>query len=272
LTAATAGVRRRLDAVDRGWPEPLAVKVPHIGLWFWVVKLVSTAMGEALSDLLDGGPSITPALGVLAALVAFVLALRWQLRARSYASRTYWFAVAMVATFGTMAADALHQALGTPYWANALFYAAILAVLFWRWHAFEGTLSIHSIDSRRREAFYWGTVLATFALGTAVGDMTATNLGLGYLASIVLFAALLVLPAVGWRAGLGSVAMFWAAYVLTRPLGASIADYLDVSTRAGGAGLGKPAVTAVLVVVMVALVTTLSRTGRDVQSEPHYRR
>jgi uncharacterized membrane-anchored protein len=246
LTAATAGVRRRLDAVDRGWPEPLAVKVPHIGLWFWVVKLVSTAMGEALSDLLDGGPSITPALGVLAALVAFVLALRWQLRARSYASRTYWFAVAMVATFGTMAADALHQALGTPYWANALFYAAILAVLFWRWHAFEGTLSIHSIDSRRREAFYWGTVLATFALGTAVGDMTATNLGLGYLAS--------------------------AAYVLTRPLGASIADYLDVSTRAGGAGLGKPAVTAVLVVVMVALVTTLSRTGRDVQSEPHYRR
>ncbi len=250
------------------WPEPLGVKVPHIGVWFWVVKLISTAMGEALSDLLDGGPSVTPVLGVLAALIAFVLALRWQLRSRTYSSRTYWLAVAMVATFGTMAADALHQALGTPYWANALFYGVILAVLFWRWYATEGTLSIHSIDSRRREGFYWATVLATFALGTAVGDMTATSFGLGYLASIVLFAGLLVLPFAGWRLRLGSVAMFWTAYVLTRPLGASIADYLDVSTRGGGAGLGKPAVTAVLVAVMVALVVTLSRTGRDVQSEP----
>jgi uncharacterized membrane-anchored protein len=229
-------------------------------------------MGEALSDLLDGGPNVTPVLGVLAALIAFVAALRWQLHSPTYRTHTYWFAVAMVATFGTMAADGLRQALGTPYYVNTAFYAVVLAVLFWRWRASEGTLSIHSIISRRREGFYWATVLATFALGTAAGDWTATDLGLGYLTSGLLFLGIIAIPAIAWwKLRLNAVVAFWFAYIVTRPLGASFADYLDVRRALGGAGLGKGPVSGVLIVVMAGLVLLLARTGRDLQrSGPVY--
>jgi uncharacterized membrane-anchored protein len=260
--------RRRSLAVDTVLGSrdvvPLAVKVPfQITILFWAIKIVSTAMGEALADWLDGSPNVLVAgAGSLLALAVFVVALRMQFRARRYQASTYWIVVAMVATFGTMAADALHQFLGAPYWSTTLFYAIVLALVFWRWRVNEGTLSIHSIDSRSREKFYWATVLATFALGTATGDWTASNLHLNYLPSGILFAGLIVVPAIGYLLGANSILMFWTAYLLTRPLGASFADYMDSRTHAHGLGIPHEVVWGGLAVVMIALVTALAALER----------
>jgi uncharacterized membrane-anchored protein len=156
----------------------------------------------------------------------------------------------------------LHQFLGAPYWATTAFYAVVLGIIFWRWRAVEGTLSIHSITTRRRETFYWATVLATFALGTAAGDWTADSLGLHYLPSVILFAGVIALPAIGFAAGLNSVAMFWFAYVITRPLGASIADYLDFTKARHGLGISHVLVWGSLALVMVLLTSMLAAAHR----------
>jgi uncharacterized membrane-anchored protein len=243
-----------------------AVKVPEITVLFWVIKVLSTAMGEALSDFLDGGSGLWPVAGCLLALVAFVLALRMQLRSPTYTAGIYWFAVTMVATFGTMAADGWHQALGIPYYGATALYVVALAVIFWRWYASEGTLSIHSIDSRRREWFYWSAVLATFALGTAAGDMTAVNLHMGFLASGLLFAGIIAVPAIAyWKFRLNAVVAFWFAYIITRPLGASFADWMDVSRHRGGLGWGTAPVSVVLTLIIVGLVGYVAVTGRGIQ-------
>jgi uncharacterized membrane-anchored protein len=242
----------------------LVAKVPEITVYFWIIKVLSTAMGEALSDFLDGGSGLFPVFGVLLALVVFVVALRMQIRSSRYVTALYWFAVAMVATFGTMAADGWHQAFGISYFISTAGYLIVLALIFSRWYASEGTLSIHSINTRRREYFYWGTVLATFALGTAAGDMTATSLHLGYLTSAILFAAIIAVPALAWwKLGLNSVVAFWCAYVITRPLGASIADWMDVSRHRGGLGWGTGPVSLMLAVALVAVVCFVAMTGRD---------
>jgi uncharacterized membrane-anchored protein len=246
-----------------------AVKVPEITILFWVIKVLSTAMGEALSDFLDGGSGLWPVAGCLVALIAFVVALRMQFRSPRYTAGIYWFAVAMVATFGTMAADGWHQALGIPYYGSTAMYLVALAVIFWRWHRSEKTLSIHSINTRRREWYYWAAVLATFALGTAAGDMTAVNLHMGFLASGLLFAGIIAVPAVAfWKLRLNSVVAFWFAYIITRPLGASFADWMDVSRHRGGLGWGTGPVTVVLALIIVGLVSYLAVTGRDVQRRP----
>jgi uncharacterized membrane-anchored protein len=254
----------RRPSVDVG----RVVKVPEITVLFWVIKVLSTAMGEALSDFLDGGSGLWPVAGCLLALVAFVVALRMQFRSPRYTAGIYWFAVAMVATFGTMAADGWHQALGIPYYGSTALYLVVLAVVFWRWHASEKTLSIHSINTRRREWYYWAAVLATFALGTAAGDMTAVNLQMGFLASGVLFAGIIALPALAfWKLRLNSVVAFWFAYVITRPLGASFADWMDVSRNRGGLGWGTGPVSLALGLIIIGLVGYLALTGRDVQPD-----
>ncbi len=256
-------VEPTLDArTDR--PHPLLAKVPEITVAFWAIKIVSTAMGEAVADFLDGGSGLVfPALGALLALVAFVLALRWQLRAPVYRPVTYWTAVGMVAVFGTMVADAVHQFTGAPYWSTTILYAVILAVVFRQWYASEGTLSIHSITTPRRERFYWATVLSTFALGTAAGDWTAANLHLGYLDSALAFTGAICLPLLAYRVtALSTVGVFWTAYVLTRPLGASYADWSDVTRHAGGLGLGRGPVGGALIVVMVLLVVVAATRRR----------
>jgi uncharacterized membrane-anchored protein len=259
-------VSRLVDTPDA---TPLAVKVPEITALFWVIKVTSTAMGEALGDFLDGGAGlIWPAIGAVTAFAVFILALRIQLRTPRYQAAAYWFAIAMVATFGTMVADSLHQFLALPYWLTTLFYAGVLAVVFRRWWVHEHTLSIHSIDTRRREHFYWATVLATFALGTAAGDWTATNLNLGFLSSGLLFAGVIAVPAIAYRLGASSIVTFWFAYITTRPLGASFADWFDYPRRASGLGVGTAPVWAVLSVVMVGLVTVLARRERVARSRP----
>jgi uncharacterized membrane-anchored protein len=211
---------------------------------FWAVKLLSTAMGEAVSDALVHG--INQYLAVLIGFSLFVVALRRQLVARRYNPWTYWSAVCMVAVFGTMAADVMHIVLHVPYLVSTLFYAVALAVILRSWYRSEGTLSIHSIFSTRREIYYWLTVLATFALGTALGDLTAVTFRLGYLGSGVMFMFLFAVPGVAYATRrLGDVAGFWSAYILTRPLGASFADWLGFPRTVGGIGLGHP-LTALL--------------------------
>jgi uncharacterized membrane-anchored protein len=186
--------------------------------------------------------------------------------ATRYEAWTYWLAVVMVAVFGTMVADVLHVGLGIPYVVSSCLFALILVLTFALWYRSERTLSIHSIRTRRRERFYWATVLATFALGTAVGDMTAKTLNLGYFSSGLLFLAVMAIPAIGYvRFGLNPIVGFWFAYVVTRPLGASFADWVAVPPSHGGLGLGYGPVSLVLAAVIAVLVGYLARSQRDVE-------
>lgn len=242
-----------------------ALKVPEITAYFWVAKLLSTAMGESTSDYLVF--QINPYVAVALGCVGLVVSLALQLTVRRYVAWIYWFAVVMVAVFGTMAADVLHVQFGVPYVASTVFFAAALAVVFVTWYASERTLSIHTIHAGRRELFYWATVIATFALGTAAGDWTAATLGLGYLASLLLFAALFVLPGIGYRfAGLNAVFAFWFAYVMTRPLGASFADWVG-KPYLGGLGAGDAKIAGVLTVLIIGVVAYLAMSRVDVPAD-----
>ena len=249
-------------------PAPSGVsKVPYrITAYFWIIKILTTAMGEALADFL--ALRYSPVLAGVAGTLVFAVALVLQFRATRYRVWIYWFAVAMVAVWGTLAADGLHIKLGVPYALSTAFFSVCLAVVFVAWYATEHTLSIHSIITPRREVFYWATVLATFALGTALGDFTATTLHLGFLASGLMFTGLICLPALAyWKLGLNPVLAFWIAYVLTRPLGASYADWLGVPHRYGGVGLGRGLVALILSVVIVGFVAYLAVTRKDVQPD-----
>jgi uncharacterized membrane-anchored protein len=244
-----------------------AVRVPEIiTAYFWIIKGLSTAMGESTSDYLVH--RIDPVVAVLLGFAGFVVALVVQFSMRRYVAWTYWFAVVMVGVFGTMAADVLHVKFGVPYVVSSTLYAVVLAAVFVTWDRTERTLSIHSIDTARREAFYWAAVVATFALGTAVGDLTAYTFHLGYLRSAVLFAVLILVPAAGYRFfRWGAVLSFWFAYVLTRPLGASIADWLGKPQSLGGLGLGAGNVALVLTVIIFGFVAYLAVTRKDVQCD-----
>jgi len=251
---------------DRATLRHAATKVPQIILMFWVSKIVITAMGEATSDYMN--QALGPAIAVPIMLIGLYIALRLQLKRDRYVAWNYWLVVVMVAVFGTSAADALHVGLGIPYVISTAFYAIVLAAVFTAWYRSEGTLSIHSIHTHRREKFYWATVLATFALGTAAGDLTATEWNLGFLPSGLLFIALILVPAIAWwRFGLNSIIAFWFAYIITRPLGASFADWLDNTRKLSGLALGTGPVALGLAVLVVVLVGYLATTRVDVQRE-----
>ncbi len=246
-------------------------KVPEVTAFFWVVKALSTAFGESASDFMVH--ALPPILAVILGFAAFCVALAMQLRVPRYRAWPYWTAVAMVGVFGTMAADVMHVALHVPYVVSTIVFAIVLAGVFFGWYRSEGTLSIHSIYTRRRELFYWAAVVATFALGTAVGDLAATTLHLGYLGSAVLFAVAIMIPAAGYRwFGLNAVLAFWAAYVLTRPLGASVADWLGVSHARGGLDLGPGPVALVFGLLILAAVTYLAYSKVDTAAAPSARR
>lgn len=239
-----------------------AIRVPEVAAAFWVTKALSTAMGESASDYLVH--VLPPVVAVLLGFAGFVAALIVQFRTARYRAWTYWLAVAMVGVFGTMAADVLHVALDVPYVWSTVLYVIVLAAVFVIWDRVEHSLSMHGIDTPRREAFYWAAVVATFAMGTALGDLTAYTLHLGYWPSALLFAVLIPLPAIAHRwHRLGSVATFWMTYVLTRPLGASIADGLGKPRADRGLGLGGGVVTLVFVALIVAMVVYLSVTRSD---------
>lgn len=243
---------------------PGALRVPEITAFFWILKGVSTAFGESASDFLVH--ALPPVIAVAIGFVAFAIAMAIQFSKARYVAWAYWLAVAMVGVFGTMCADVLHVGLDVPYAASGTLFALALAAVFIFWRRMEGTLSIHSIDTPRREVFYWLAVVTTFALGTAVGDLTAVGWQIGYLPSAVLFAVLIVIPAISfWKLRMNAILAFWTAYVLTRPLGAAIADWLGKPANEGGVGVGNGIVTLVLGIALAAIVVYLQVTRRDEQ-------
>ncbi|MFJ5228577.1 hypothetical protein ACIQBJ_01645 [Kitasatospora sp. NPDC088391] len=261
-TTTTVTERRPDGAPVRPWS-----KVPEVTAGFWTVKVLTTGLGETASDWL--ARTLGPVPAVAGAAVLLAAALLAQARADRYRPAVYWTAVVLVSVFGTMAADVAHVALGVPYAVSAAVFALVLAAVFALWRRTGGTLAVAEVRGGRREVWYWAAVLTTFALGTAVGDLTAATLGWGYLASGGLFAALIAVPALGHRAfGLPPVPAFWWAYVLTRPLGASFADWAGVGPARGGLGLGTGPVSLVLgavvagAVLRAVLVERRARSGR----------
>jgi uncharacterized membrane-anchored protein len=249
--------------VGRVFPSPVAAKVPEIIILFWVVKILTTAGGEATSDFLKtwgnfGGGGTEVAL--------FVIAIVLQFATRRYRAFAYWFLAYAIAIAGTGISDFLHLDVHIPYAGTTILWAVVLVAVFWAWHRSEGTLSIHSITTQRREGFYWATVFATFALGTALGDFTATSLNLGYLPSGILFGVVILVPAVAWwKFHMNSVVAFWFAYVITRPLGASFADYISKSRDISGIGFGDGPTALVFAIAVLVLVVYLAVARPDIQ-------
>jgi uncharacterized membrane-anchored protein len=247
-------------------PASAPSRVPQITIYFWIVKILTTAAGESTSDFLAHiSPALIGAVGVVGLALGFVV----QFRMRRYVPWAYWFAVLMVAIFGTMAADVLHEAhIG--YLASTIGFAVILLGVYVLWYRSEGTLSIHSITNRRREWFYWSTVVVTFALGTAAGDMTATTWGWGYLKSGVMFTIAFAAIGIAYALARGamsperrhgstlSIIAFWLAYILTRPLGASFADWFGATPAKQGLGYGDGTVTIVLLILIAISVAYLA--------------
>lgn len=234
-------------------------KVPEVTVYFWIIKILATTVGETAADYLnmDLGFGLRGTTAVTVALLGATFVA--QFRVRRYIPALYWWTVLLVSVTGTLITDNLTDALGVPLPVSTACFAAALVVVFLAWRLTEGTLSIHSVRTRRREAFYWLAVLVTFALGTAAGDLIAEKLALGYWLSLVLFAAVIALITalhLGLRAG--AVAAFWAAYIITRPLGASLGDLLTQPGDAGGFGLDGTVVNLVFLGVIVLLVGYLS--------------
>jgi uncharacterized membrane-anchored protein len=253
-------------------------RVPQVTIFFWIVKILTTAAGESTSDFLS---HISPILVAGVGVVGLAIALVVQFRLRRYVAWAYWFAVLMVAIFGTMLADVLHSGLKLSYLPSTIAWAVVLAIVFIVWYRSEGSLSIHSITDRRRETFYWITVIATFALGTAAGDMTATTLGWGYLKSGIMFTVAIAAVAAAHYAVRGALSAehrhqstnavlgFWLAYVLTRPLGASFADWMGKPISQQGLAWGDGTVSIGLLALIVVFVAFLGVTKWDVpDAEP----
>jgi uncharacterized membrane-anchored protein len=252
-----------LPLIGRFLPAPVAAKVPEVILVFWVVKILTTAGGEATSDYLKtygnfGGGGVE--------LLVIVVGLALQFGTTRYRAFAYWSLAFAIAIAGTGVSDFLHLDVHIPYAGTTLLWAVVLAAIFWLWQRGEGTLSIHSITTQRREAYYWATVFATFALGTALGDFTATTLNLGYLDSGILFTVIILIPAVArWQLGLDGVAAFWMSYVVTRPLGASFADYISKPKNISGINFGDGPTAIAFAVAVFVLVAYLALARPDIQ-------
>jgi uncharacterized membrane-anchored protein len=243
-------------------------KVPEVTLTFWIIKIMSTTVGETGADYLAVnaglGQSITR--GVMAMFLAGALLL--QLRSRRYIPWVYWLNVVLVSVVGTQITDALTDGLGISLYISTTVFAVGLAIIFSVWYSFERTLSIHTIFTRRRELFYWAAILCTFALGTAAGDLATEAFGLGFMWGVAIFGLLIALTFAAWRFRADAVLTFWIAYVLTRPLGASLGDLLTQSTQYGGFGLGAMLTSAIFLSVIVGLVGLAHLSGSQSRKTP----
>ncbi|WP_406457539.1 hypothetical protein OG782_33610 [Streptomyces sp. NBC_00876] len=257
----TSGSRRRAQAASSSlsWN-----KVPEVTAYFWIIKILCTTVGETAADLLNEnlGLGLTGVSLLMSGLLAVVLVV--QFRTKAYRPGVYWLAVALISVVGTLISDNLTDNVGVPLETSTAVFAVALAVVFAIWYGREGTLSIHSVDTASRETYYWLAVLFTFALGTAAGDLVAERMALGYWVSAVLFALAIAAVAVVRQAlGLNAVLSFWIAYVLTRPLGASMGDYLSQPAGDGGLGMGTVVTSVLFLAVILGLVLHLSLTRRD---------
>ncbi len=244
--------------------KPYLNKVPEITLYFWLIKVMCTTVGETAADFLNvnlnlGLTGVSIVTGVLLATLLF-----FQMRASKYIPSIYWMTVALVSVFGTLVTDNLTDKLGVPLETSTIVFSVLLGTTFLVWYLYEKTLSIHTIFTKRREMFYWLAILFTFSLGTASGDLMAEALGLGYLVTGLIVATIITLTAVAWRLRLNSILAFWVIYIMTRPLGASLGDFLSQPTNHGGLGLGATNTSFIFVGGILALVIYLSFTKRDV--------
>lgn len=235
-------------------------KVPEVTLIFWIIKIMSTTVGETGADYLAVHVGLGTGLtgGIMAMLLGGALLL--QLRARAYVPWIYWLTVVLVSVVGTQITDALTDGLNVSLYVSTTVFAVALAAIFATWYAAERTLSIHTIVTSRREMFYWTAILFTFALGTAAGDLATEALQLGFRLGVLVFGGLIALVTLAYYRGTNPILTFWIAYVLTRPLGASLGDFLSQAQQYGGLGLGTIMTSAVFLVVIVALVAMVSVT------------
>ena len=240
-------------------------KVPEVTLYFWIIKIMATTVGETAADFLNTNLGLGLTGTTLTISVVLVLALAFQFRSRRYLPGAYWFAVVLISVVGTLITDNLTDGLGVALITTTVVFSIVLAAVFGLWYAGERTLSIHTIVTSRREGFYWLAILFTFALGTAAGDLTAERMAVGYWKSALMFGALIGLVTLAHRRfKLGAVTAFWLAYILTRPLGASLGDYLSQPRVAGGLGLGTVGTSALFLTTILGLVAYLAITKRDV--------
>ncbi|WP_051471164.1 hypothetical protein [Patulibacter minatonensis] len=240
-------------------------KVPEVTLYFWIIKILATTVGETAADYLNVNLNfgLTNTTYVTGALLIAILVV--QFRLRKYVPAIYWLAIVFISVFGTLITDNLTDAANVPLQTSTIVFAVILAGVFATWFAVERTLSIHSIVTSKREGFYWLTILFTFALGTAAGDLFAEQIGLGFFVSALIFAGVIAIITVAHlRFGLNAVLAFWLAYILTRPLGASIGDLLSQAKADGGLGLGTTGTSYIFLAIILALVVFLTKTKRDV--------
>jgi uncharacterized membrane-anchored protein len=256
---------RKNEAIDSG--REMLNKVPAVTAFFWIVKVLCTTVGETCADFLNvhlhlGLTNTTYIMGGL-----LIVTLFFEFKSKKYLAGIYWLAVVLLSIVGTLITDNLTDHFGVPLWVTTVVFSVMLAVVFIAWYAKEKSLSVHTIFTTRREAFYWLAILFTFALGTAAGDLVAEKLKLGYLVSALMIMALIGIAAVAhFRFHLGSIFTFWFAYVLTRPLGASMGDLLSQPHSAGGLGLGTTVTSAVFLATILVLVIYLAITKKDVLS------
>jgi uncharacterized membrane-anchored protein len=247
----------------RAGTHPALNKVPEVTIFFWIIKILCTTVGESFADYINvnlGFGLSKTALLFSAVLVAVLIV---QFRQRRYVPGVYWLAVVLISVVGTLLTDELTDGQQVPLWISSTVFAVLLAVVFAVWYAREHTLSIHSITTPSREGFYWLTVLVTFALGTAVGDWTLELTGWGPGLSVLLPAALIASVLVAWKLGAGPVLSFWLAYILTRPLGANLGDLLASARDEGGLGVGTLGTSALFLTAIVLVVAYLTKTRRD---------
>ncbi len=243
----------------------MANKVPEVTIFFWIIKILCTTVGETAADFLNDhlGLGLLKTMAVMS--IGLIIMLVLQFRARKYVPSIYWISVVFISVVGTLITDYMTDERGVRLQVTTALFTVILAIVFAVWYASERTLSIHSIVTTKREAFYWLAVLFTFALGTAAGDLVAEQMNIGYEKSVLLFAGLIVVVAAAhYLAGMNAVLSFWLAYILTRPLGASIGDFLSQPKSDGGLGIGTVGTSALFLAAIVGMVAFLSITRVDV--------
>lgn len=243
-----------MTTTDAARLRPWLTKVPAITATFWVIKVLSTTIGETFADFLSVNVGLGPGVTDAAMIIVLSVALTIQLRTRRYTPWIYWLCVVLVSIVGTQVTDFFTDTLGVSLYVSTGVFAVILAIVFAVWYRQEGTLAIASVDTRRREAFYWGAILVTFALGTAAGDLATEALRLGFRNGALIFGAMIAITFVASKAGASRVLTFWIAYILTRPLGASLGDLLTQDSAFGGLGLGASLTSIVFFVVIIILV------------------
>lgn len=253
--------------------KELLNRVPEITIYFWLIKILGTTVGETAADFLNVNLNLGLTITSVVVGLLLLIALFFQFKEQKYVPSVYWSVVVLISVFGTLVTDNLTDSLGIPLEISTIFFSVGLAIIFALWYAKEKTLSMHSIVTARREAYYWLAILFTFALGTASGDLMAEGLGLGYLNTGIIVAVVISIIAIGWKRGLNPVLSFWLIYILTRPLGASLGDFLSQPQKYGGLGLGASVTSFVFIAAIIGTVVYLTYSRKDLitesEIEPH---